>query len=512
MKLLHRLVATLLLLAPPLFAAEAPAPATHKLNLLIITVDDMSADSVGAFGCPLAGTTPAIDRLAAEAMSFQRAHVIVANCMPSRNALLSGLYPHSSGVEGFHPVPDAKYPHLADVMRGAGYLTGVRGKVSHSTPYSPYPAWDLLLDTAADGSKRDPHAARSYRESMDQALGAARAANKPFFLLINITDPHKPFYGENARGESVVDPNKPSRIFTPAEVPVPKALFDDPVVRTEVANYFSSVRRADDSVGQVLAALEASGQRDSTVIVFLSDHGMGLPFIKTQVYHRSTQTPLIIQVPGVTKPGCQESEHMIASTDIMPTLLEVLNLPVPQGVQGKSFRPLLTGAPLAGHDHLFKEYNMNSGGALNPMRAIQTAEFLYIFNPWSDGKRQMATATLSTPTYRRMRELAASNPEIAARHDLFRHRVPEELYDVSKDPDCLHNLIGDPGCQAERARLTGLLGAWLATTKDPLLEVFEKRADAAFRHAFAAGLETRSIQKPKGAKRSKPNTPADPDD
>jgi N-sulfoglucosamine sulfohydrolase len=512
MKSIHSLLAVLPLLVAPLFAIETGAPAPGKLNLLIITVDDMSADSVGAFGCPLAGTTPQIDRLAAQGMSFQRAHVVVANCMPSRNALLSGLYPHTSGVEGFDQVPGAKHKHLADVMQGAGYLTAIQGKVSHTTPYSPYPAWDLKLDHAPDGSKRDAHAPKSYRESMTQALEAARAAGKPLFALMNIIDPHKPFYGEGLKGMPSTEANKPTRVFSAAEVPVPKALFDDPVVRAETARYFSSVRRADDSVGEILAALDASGQRERTLVVFLSDHGMALPFIKTQLYHRSTHTPLIIQVPGLTTPGSQEREHMVASTAIMPTLLEMLDLPAPPGMQGSSFKPLLTGAPVAGHEHVIKEYNMNSGGALNPMRAVQNKQFLYIFNPWSDGKREMATATLGTPTYRRMHELAASHPEIAARHDMFRHRVPEELYDVGKDPDCLHNLIAAPEHHEELRGLTATLETWMTTTKDPLLPTFQQRADKATLNAFAAGLEARSKTKPKGAKGAKANKQADPDD
>ena len=80
--------------------------AAEKLNLLIITVDDMSADSIGAFGCKLPDTTPNIDRLAAEGLRFTHAHVQVGNCMPSRNVMWSGRYPHNNGVEGFYQVPD----------------------------------------------------------------------------------------------------------------------------------------------------------------------------------------------------------------------------------------------------------------------------------------------------------------------------------------------------------------------------------------------------------------------
>ena len=123
-------ISLLCILGSPLSAAE-------KLNVLLITTDDMSCDSVGAFGCKLKGTTPHMDRLATESLRFQHAHMQVGNCMPSRNVLLSGRYPHNNGVEGFYQVPKPGYPVLADLLKGAGYFTGIRGKVPHSTPYSP---------------------------------------------------------------------------------------------------------------------------------------------------------------------------------------------------------------------------------------------------------------------------------------------------------------------------------------------------------------------------------------
>jgi len=126
--------------------AATGAGAAERPNILFITVDDMSCDSVGAFGCKLSGTTPNIDRLALQGIRFAHAYVQVGNCMPSRNVMLSGRYPHNNGVEGFYQVRNPDYPVLADLMRAGGYLTGIRHKVSHSTPYSPYPSWDLVLD------------------------------------------------------------------------------------------------------------------------------------------------------------------------------------------------------------------------------------------------------------------------------------------------------------------------------------------------------------------------------
>src|SRR6185295_10262732 len=162
------------------------------------------------------------------------------------------------------------------------------------------------------GTPPDAHDPASYKTTTAKGIAAAKAAGKPFCLLINIADPHKPFYSEG-RGKKAPDPNVPSRVFKPKEVPVAGYLFDDPVVRTELSHYYSSVRRTDDSVGKILEALNESGQASRTIVIFLSDHGMGMPFVKTELYHRSTQTPLIVQWPGVTKAGAVDREHLVSA-------------------------------------------------------------------------------------------------------------------------------------------------------------------------------------------------------
>lgn len=470
----------------------AVLPAAHSAsqpNVLIITVDDMSADSLGMFGCKLPDTSPNIDALAKLGMRFNRAHVVVGNCFPSRNVMWSGLYPHNTGVEGFYQVRDAKHLHLADLMQRAGYYTGIQHKVSHSTPYSPYPAWDVNLDVGPDGKKRDVKSAQSYFDGATQGIQQARDAGKPFCLLLNVADPHKPFYAEGNRGQTVPDKNVPSRVFTPEEVPVPGFLFDDPIVRKELSHYYSSVRRADDCVGAILKALDNSGQRENTIILFLSDHGMPLPFAKTQVYHHSSITPMFMIVPGVTQPNSVDNQHMVSAVDLLPTLLELTGIKHPGRMDGRSFAALLHGEQQSDRDYVVKEYNENAGGSRDPMRSIQTRKYLYIFNPWSNGERIMATATSGTSTYRRMAELAKSDAAIAARHELYQHRVPEELYDIERDPDCLNNLMQSPIYQSELDSLRGKLEQWMITTQDGMLEVFQNRDDAEAREAYVVAQE-----------------------
>jgi N-sulfoglucosamine sulfohydrolase len=509
-----RRYACILLAAFLLSLCNTCVRAADRLNLLLITVDDMSADSIGAFGCRLSETTPNIDRLAAEGLRFTHAHVQVGNCMPSRNVMWSGRYPHNNRVEGFYQVKNPGYPVLVDLMKDAGYFTAIRHKVSHSTPYHPY-SWDLVLDTLPDGKKAHVKDPLSYGVSTKRGIHAAKAAGKPFCLLINIADPHKPFHAEGKRGETIPDRHTPTRVFTPNNMPVPGFLFDDPVVRKELAHYYSSVRRADDGVGHVLQALEDSGEVENTLVMFLSDHGMPLPFAKTQLYHHSTHTPLIFRWPGVTTAGSVDDRHMVSAVDFLPTLLDVTGISHPDGLDGRSFAPLLRGQIQDGRHVVIKEYNENAGASRDPMRAVQTKHLLYLFNPWSNGERVMATATTGTPTYRRMAELAQTDKRIAARHDLYQHRVVEELYDVENDPDCLVNLIDDPARRQELIDLRKSLEAWMVETGDHMLEAFRQREDAAAREAYVQQMEKEAElrrsekRKKKKAAQTKPKRQSD---
>ena len=474
-------------LAAPGLAADQPR------HLLVITVDDMSCDSVGAYGCKLKDTTPNMDKLAARSLRFNHAHVVVGNCMPSRNVMWSGKYPHNNGIEGFVSLrkEDKAYPVLGELVKDAGWFTGIRHKVSHSTPYTPFP-WDVVLgDEKRDNAKN----AASWGKAAREGMAAAAKAGKPFCLLLNIADPHKPFYAEGKRGETIPDNDVPSRVFTPEEVPVPGFLPDDPVVRKELAHYYSSVRRADDAVGEILKALQASGEEENTIIVFLSDHGMPLPFAKTQLYHHSSRTPLMICWPGVTKAGAVDEDHMISTVDLLPTILDMLGITQPGGFDGKSFASVLKGVKQPERTMVFKEHNENSGGQNTPMRAVQTKDWLYIVSPWSNGKRIMTGATNGTATCRQMRVLAKSNEQIAARIDLFDHRVPEEAYEVKYDPDALTNLIAKPENAAQVAVLEKALEDWMVRTNDPLLEVFRHRDDAACREDYLSKLEGKQVSR-----------------
>jgi N-sulfoglucosamine sulfohydrolase len=437
-------------------------------NILFITIDDMSCDSVGVYGSKLEGTTPNMDKLARQGLRFQYAHVQVGNCMPGRNVMYSGLYSHNNKVEGFYQVPEAKHPHLSDLMQGGGYFTAIFGKVAHSTPYTPY-AWSLNLDII-DGKKLPTKDPNSFDLATRRGIQASKDVNKPFYLNVNVSDPHKPFYGMNGKQELIDDPYKPSRFFTPEEVPIPGFLFEDPKIRLELAHYYMSVRRADDAVGQILRALEDSGESDNTVVMLISDHGMALPWAKTALYHHSTHTPWIVRWPGKIKANTIDEAHMISAVDLTPTLLDIAGIKAKTKFDGRSFFPLLEGKSQNGRDYVFKEYNENSGAGRHPIRGIQTKQFLYLFNPWSDGKNKFKTATTGTLSYEAMRDRAQTDPVMAERLRFFDYRVVEELYDVEHDPDCLNNLANHPDYRDHVENFKSDLEQWMVDTNDHALE------------------------------------------
>jgi len=232
---------------------------------------------------------------------------------------------------------------------------------------------------------------------------------------------------------------------------------------------------------------------------------MPLPFAKTQLYHHSTRTPLMVRIPGVTKDGRVDKRHMVSVVDLLPTVLDALGVEKPSRLDGRSFYPVLKGEKQADRDFIIKQYHENSGRSRDPMRAIQTKTHLYLFNPWSNGERIFATATNGTVTCKRMIELAKNDKAMNERLNLYRYRVPQELYQVKRDPDCLQNLIDSSNNQEVKNKLQKLLEEWMVKTGDPILECFRKREDPAFVEAYVQKLESESEARRK-ASAPKPKT------
>jgi N-sulfoglucosamine sulfohydrolase len=475
-------------------------PAKGKLNILLFTADDLNCDTVGCFGGKVPGLTPNLDAFAVEGLRFAHAHVNAAICQPSRGILATGRYGHNSGVMGFmHTTRDL--PTIMQTLRDAGYLTGILGKVDHSTPKASY-QWDFVHDQNELGNGRDPEI---YYRYCREFLTRCRQEKKPFYFMVNSHDPHRPYH---IAGKPIPGAKEPSKTYTPAEVPVPGFVPDLPGVREELSHYLNSVRRLDDTFGKTMQALQESGFAENTLVMFLSDNGIAIPFAKCNAYLASTRTPWIVRWPGVVKAGSLDRRHMISGIDFFPTVLETVGLPVPAGLDGFSFLPLLQGAEQSGRDLVFTQIDMKAGGDAVPMRCVQNQRLGYIFSPWSDGKFVYRNNNEGL-TMKAMVEAAKMDPHVADRVRMFRYRAFEELYDLQTNPDCLTNLVDKPDHKDDLDRMRNELHAWMKRTHDPLLPAFENRANPEKVKAVLTSVYgenyTRPAQAPKNARRRQKN-------
>ncbi|MBP7936967.1 MAG: sulfatase [Phycisphaerae bacterium] len=478
--------------ASPAFAPAAsskgtpPSSATvpaRRVNVLLITADDLYWKTPASFGGRLLDLTPNIDRLAREGMRFMHAHVTIAVCQPSRQVLMTGRYSHRNGGEGFEPI-HLDVPTLQERLHAAGYLLGCFGKLSHLAPASKY-HWDSACDQSQLGIGRDPE---KYHQAVKSLLDRARAENKPFFIMANSHDPHRPFSGSERErmgfGTRLAGVPAPSRRYQPDEIWVPGFLPNLPDIREEIAEYNSSSRRCDDTVGAVLRALRESGYEDSTLVIFLSDNGISVPFSKANCYLNSTRTPWIVRWPGQVKPGTVDDLHLISGIDFMPTILEAtIGTDVP-GMDGRSFLPLLRGNTQAGREYCFTQFHQTSARNRYPMRCVQSRDFGYIFNFWADGKTVYRSEPQTGLTFNAMQAAAVGNPAIAARVHMLQYRVREEFYDLKNDPDALLNLAGNDQYTRRIEEFRGILLDWMKRTNDPAAAAFENRNSEAAIAAF----------------------------
>ena len=445
-----------------------------KMNVLLIVADDLNWSSIHAWGSKVADITPNLDRLVTQSLLFRNAHVAAAVSQPSRGALATGMYPHTSGVEGFNHT-EGPVPTVMSELRSHGYRVGILGKCGHSTPDESF-QWDMRYDQNELGQGRNP---QIYANYLRQFIRDSKKEGKPFYFMANSHDPHRPFHGspQDLKWREKGDYPLPSRVYTPDEVEVPGFLPDIDAVRLELSQYFSSVRRFDDFVGAVLQVLEEEGISDQTAVFFLSDNGMSQPFAKTNAYYNSTRTPLMVRYPGVTKAGTVDNTNFVSGIDFMPTVLESLGYAIPKGVDGRSYFDLLKGKTQKGRDKVFTQFYETSGKNRYPMFAVQDAKYLFIYNSWSDGKYRFRNDSQGGIAFAGMVEAGKTDPYIQSRVNLLLYRVPLELYDLEKDPDALVNLAQEDKYQDVVKKYSNDLLGWM------------KRYDPTVVSAFSAFLK-----------------------
>lgn len=471
-------------LSPAVYGMAQKPDEFPSLNIVLITADDLGFNSISPYGSKVPNITPNLERFAAEGMKFEHAHVNTAVCQPSRQTMMTGRYPHTNGALGFDPISE-KVPTLQELLREAGYLNGILGKEKHLRPMARY-CWDYMAteDDLADGAGIG-RSLDAYRTHTRNFIQQAKAEGKPFFLMANMHDPHRPYAGSqqelDAWGHDL--PTIRRRI-TEEEVVVPGFLPDIPLVRKEIAQYFTSVYRCDEIIGVVLDVLEETGQAENSLVMFMSDNGMSFPFAKSNCYLQSTKTPLLVRWPGKIGPGSVDATHPVSAVDYMPTVLDAIGAMPPEGMNGSSFLPLLKGEAQPERQYVFTEYHRTYARKNYPMRAVQGTRFGYLINFWAGRNGPMRMESTSGLTHHAMQAAAAHDPYIASRVQLFDHRVLEEFYDFEHDPNGLNNLIDDPDYQDEIDELRSALAEQMRRTGDPALAALLGRGDPAKIEAF----------------------------
>jgi arylsulfatase A-like enzyme len=469
-------------------------------HILLITCDQLRKDTLGCYGDPVV-QTPNIDRIAGGGARFERTFTAYPVCAPNRASLATGRYPTIHGVRhnGIF-LPDVEMT-LMEALRRRGYATYGAGKMHFGPQWrfppdggplkDPEPAWavnpqpetwelpwhgfeqvqiteDHRVGPYGDYLARhgydvweDPHSftypqhitARSvYPEEHHQTtwIGdrsldflADHPADRPFFLWTSFVAPHHPFTVP-APYDTMYDPSAmPLPIWSEAEPEGWPEAYRTKHFKTEGGHeaigmhalsdaawqrvrafYYGMISLIDKQVGRLLALLAERGMLDDTVIAFTSDHGEMLGdhhlVFKGTTYDEVTNVPLLLAGPGVEAGGARED--MACTIDLMPTLLELAGVETPPGVQGRSLLPAVRGAGVEGRDAVLIE---NAGAR----RSVRTADALLTWH--GAGLRG-------------------------------------ELYDLTADPHCLHNLWGAPQHAGLQRAMTDRLLALMAENVDPL--------------------------------------------
>ncbi|HUP41488.1 MAG TPA: sulfatase [Vicinamibacterales bacterium] len=446
------------------FGVRAQTP-PRQPNILLAIADDWSWPHAGAYGDPTV-KTPAFDRLAREGALFTRAFAAAPSCTPSRAALLTGRAPHQleeGGVLwGFLP---ERHPVYTDLLEQAGYYVGFTRK-----------GWGPGRFEAG-GRARNP--AGQQVADFDTFL-RGRPAGRPFAFWFGSQDPHRP-YEEGSGAASGIDL---------ASIRVPAFLPDTPQVRRDLADYLFEVQRFDRELGEIVERLRALGELDNTLIVVTADNGMPFPRAKANVYDGGARVPFAMRWPGRAKGGLV-SDAFISLSDLAPTFLEAAGLQAPATMSARSVLGLAAGRSAPGRDRIFLERerhaNVRKGDLSYPVRAVRTADWLYVRNlrpdRWPAGDPEMYVAVgpygdIDGGPSKTLLLDRRDNPAIAPFFALATAKRPaEELYDLQADPAQIHNVGAEPKHGAIKARLRRTLDEWMRTTGDPRATTDDDRWD-----------------------------------
>ncbi|RXK55351.1 sulfatase [Oleiharenicola lentus] len=430
---LLRLATVLLLTALGGHAAQ------ERPNIVWLTSEDHGPE-MGCYGDPLA-RTPNIDALAAQGMRYRLVWSTAPVCAPARTAIISGLYPLSSG--GIHmrsmvslPPGMHLYPHY---LRAAGYYTTNNDKEDYNLR-APADLWD---------------------ESSKTAHWRNRAPGQPFFAIFNSMKSH----------ESQIRKRPHVAVTDPAKVRVPAYHPDTPEVRQDWAQYYDKVSEADADAGARLREIEAAGLAEDTIIFYYGDHGSGMPRSKRRPSNSGLHVPLVVYFPERWRhlapadytPG-GESARFVSFVDLAPTLLSLGGTPPPAWMQGQAF----AGPHAApGRALLFGERG-RMDERLDLVRSVTDGRYVYVRNYLPQvSQGQHVGYQFQTPTTRIWRAHFDQGKTNAAQSLFWQvPKAPEELYDLTTDPDEVHNLAARPEHRPVLERLREALRSHLLESRD----------------------------------------------
>jgi arylsulfatase A-like enzyme len=307
---------------PSAATADQPPP---RPNILWITSEDNSAHWLGCYGNEQA-STPRLDALAREGVTFDRAYANAAVCAVARSTILTGVYAIAQGTQHMrsrYAIAPQFRPYVS-YLREHGYYCTNNVKTDYNILGDDRALWDACSAQA------------HYRN---------RPAGQPFFAIFNLTETHESsLFDAPPKGRSQERPAAES--LAPSAVDVPPIYPDIPEIRADVAAYRRVVATMDRRVGALLDELAAAGLAEETIVFYYADHGGTLPRAKRYLYDSGTRVPLIVRVPSRYRhlspfAPWSRADELVSFVDLAPTLLSLADVEIPAHMQG---RPLLGAA------------------------------------------------------------------------------------------------------------------------------------------------------------------------
>lgn len=437
---------SLVLLSGGIAQAAKPATGTtpKKPNIVLVITDDCRFLDLGCYGSPDA-ITPNIDRLAAEGVRFTRFFQATAMSSATRHCLLTGLYPVRSGAYPNHTRLNDGVGTLPQYLKQAGYRVALEGK-RHIAPIEAFP-----FEYLSNEQQRTV-----YPELIEPFLADVARSGEPFFLYVGSTEPHDPW---NKGDQSLWNPN---------DLTLPCNLVDTPATRKQFRNYLAEINELDNQVGAVDALLHKYGLDENTIFIFTSEQGYSFPFGKWTCYDEGLHTGFVIRWPGTVKPG-RVTDAMCEYVDVTPTLVDIAGGKIPEGLDGRSFLPVIKGETDSFKNEVYGIQTSRGiffGPEYYAIRSIRNERYAYIMNLTPEATFKCMSTNPKKGWWMSWKEKAATDEFARRQVERYQKRPAEELYDIVNDPFQTRNLADDPQYASEKARMRAKLLQWMESQGD----------------------------------------------